>query len=516
MAFWNLKRRNQVKPITQVASERLSQDDWAQMMANYFSFNGNSYPITGFTYAGSNKETVPNDFESYTLQAYKGDSIVFSAMWARALLFSEMRFTYQHLDDGRPGDFFHDPGLRLLEEPWPNGTTGEFNIRALQDADLAGNFYVVKEVDPKTRVERVRRLRPDWVDIVLTAPPDKARKSDVAGYIYKPGNSPNPDDWETFPIDGSKGAIAHWSPIPDPEAQYRGMSPLTPILTEILVDKGATNHKKKFFEQGATPQLAVSFKDPESLGMTPEQFQDFIREMRLNTEGGVTNAYSTMYLAGGADVTVIGSHLQQLDFRNMQGHVETRLVAALRIHPVLVGLAEAIHGAPLAIGNYQAAKDMFGEMWLRPMWRSLCDSLRGLVPQFENARLWYDDRDVTFLRQDREAQAELINQNAQTMNTLIMAGYTPESAALYITTDGDARVLEHSGLVSVQMYTPGQNPEEGGQGKVNPAARPVPPIPPEPRQGQKSVTPVPKPPKQTKEPQVPKPGSNSYLNKDKT
>lgn len=492
---------------------RLSQDDWAQMLANYFSFNGNSYPITGFTYAGSNKESVPNDFESYTLQAFKGDSIVFSSMWARALLFSEMRFTYQHLDDGRPGDYYYDPALQLLEKPWPNGTTGEMLIRALQDTDLAGNFYLVKEVDPKTRVARVRRLRPDWVDIVLTAPPDKARKSDVAGYIYKPGNSPNSDDWETFPIDGTKGAIAHWSPIPDPEAQYRGMSPLTPILNEILVDKGATNHKKKFFEQGATPQLAVSFKSPEDLGMTPEQFQDFVREMRLNTEG-VSNAYSTMYLAGGADVTVVGSHLQQLDFRNMQGHLETRLAAALRIHPVLVGLAEAIHGSPLAIGNYQAAKDMFGEMWLRPMWRSLCDSLRCLVPEYEGSRLWYDDRDVSFLRQDRQAQSDLMNQNAQTMNFLIMAGYTPESAQQYIWAEGDPRVLQHSGLVSVQMQPVDQAADGGGgSGKVSPAARPVPPIPPEKAQGDKEVTPVPKPPKQTKEPKVPKPGSNSYLNK---
>jgi phage portal protein BeeE len=428
-------------------------------MANFFTFNGSSYPIGGYSYSKSNTESAPNDFESYVRSAYKGNGIVFACMQARSLIFSEMTFCYQGSNNGRQAERYGSKELSVLENPWPNGTTGELLTRALQDADLAGNHYVVREGFGSS--ERLRRLRPDWVDILLSAPPDEAVHSDVEAYIYKPGGTTDEEKWEIYPIDGSKGAIAHWSPIPDPTAQYRGMSWITPILREIMADKGATKHKQMFFDQGATPQIAVSFKDTVS----PEAFKEFMQQVNTNHEG-VDNAYKTMYLAGGADVTVIGAHLQQLDFHNMQGHGETRMAAAAQIHPVLLGLSEALKGTPLAIGNYQAAKDMFGDKFLRPTWRSLCDSYAPLVKKIGGSRLWYEDRDISFLRQDRQAQAELQLAQAQTINTYIMAGFEPDTIVKMMIAEGDLKLLKHSGLTSVQLLPPGQmangGPPEGG------------------------------------------------------
>jgi len=267
------------------------------------------------------------------------------------------------------------------------------------------------------------------------------------------------------------------------------MSWMQPIIKEIMADKGASDHKNKFFTQGATPQLAVSLKEVT----TPDQFKEFMQVLDAAHEG-VGNAYKTMYLAGGADITVVGAHLQQLDFRNLQGHIETRIAAAANIHPVLVGMAEALHGTPLNIGNYQAAKDMFGEKFLIPMWHSLCDSYRPLVGEFPGARLWFDSRDVAFLRQDRQSQADLQLSGANTFNTLVMAGCTPESIKKFMVSGGDWSVLEHTGLTSVQLLPPGQT-----HGAAPPHA-PLPSVPPVPKetkqtQGQKSVTPVPKQPK---------------------
>jgi hypothetical protein len=71
---------------------------------------------------------------------------------------------------------------------------------------------------------------------------------------------------------------------------------------------------------------------------------------------GVANAYKTLYLTAGADATVVGKDLQQLDFKVVQGAGETRIAAAAGIHPVIVGLSEGLAGSSLNAGNFAAAR----------------------------------------------------------------------------------------------------------------------------------------------------------------
>ncbi|AEV52064.1 portal protein [Rhodococcus phage REQ1] len=396
----------------------------------------------------SNTEAIDNDFEGYVRGAYKANGAVFAVALARMLVFTEVRFSYQrYTEDGRPGDLYRRPSLKILDKPWPNGATGDLLARAIQDTDLAGNHYVVREGSGPNA--RLRRLRPDWVSIILTSPPDKAVQSDVVGYLYKPGGTDNKELWKLYPVDGSNGAIAHWTPIPDPEAAYRGMSWLTPVLREIMHDNAATKHKLKFFENAATPNLAVSFKET----VTAEQFKEFMEQLD-DSHGGGDNAYKTLYLGGGADVRVIGSKMEEINFKSTQGLSESRIAAAGRIHPALVGLSEGLQGSSLNEGNYKAARNNFADATMRPLWRSLCAAYSVLVEEFDDSRLWYDARDVEFLRQDQKELAEITAQNASTISKLVMQGYTPESVTEAIVKE-DLRLLKHTGLYSVQLQPPG-------------------------------------------------------------
>src|SRR5205823_12554188 len=45
--------------------------------------------------------------------------------------------------------------------------------------------------------------------------------------------------------------VAHWAPIPDPENAGIGMSWLTPVIRELQADWAATEHKLRFFVNGA-------------------------------------------------------------------------------------------------------------------------------------------------------------------------------------------------------------------------------------------------------------------------
>ena len=424
--------------------ERLSVQDWVNM----FTFNGNSYPITySSPVSGNKRESIEENFTGYINSIYKSSGIAFAAMQARLLIFTEAGFQYQKINEGRGGDLFDSDDLAVLKNPWPNGTTSELLARAIQDTDLAGNHYVVVEgVGPN---KRLRRLRPDWVDILLSAPPDTAVQSDVVGYMYYPGGN-RKKAGTLYPVDGSNGAVAHWSPIPDPDAQYRGMSWLTPVLREIMSDKAAQQHKQKFFENAATPNLAVSLKET----VTQEQFKGFMQQIN-EAHAGADNAYKTLYLGGGADVTVIGANMQQMDFKTIQSQNESRIAAAARVHPMMIGFSESsTRGAIINSDNLKASKDLFGSGTMRPLWRSLCGAYSSLVPQYSNARLWYDDRDIAFLRQDRLDVAELQSKQATTMSTLIMNGFTPDSVKMAVLHE-DWTLLEHTGLYSVQLIPPG-------------------------------------------------------------
>lgn len=439
--------------------------DIGQQWLDMFKYNGHSYPLGGYGRPrDGNTEPIENDFVGYVNGAYKASGVVFACMLARMMVFTEMRFNYQQFNDGRPGDLKYHKDLRILENPWPNGNTGELLARAIQDADLCGNNFIVRKDGPQG--PRLRRLRPDWTYIQLDGNPAERWDVNVKGYVYKPENNQDPKSWEAFPIDGSNGAVAHWSPIPDPEAMYRGMSPLTPVVREVMADKSATRHKQAFFDNAATPNIAVAFKETVS----PEEFEEFMEKMNT-TKHGVEHAYETMYLAGGADVSVIGADMKQLDFKQTQGAGETRIAAALRVHPVIVGLSEGMQGSTLNEGNFKSAKQSFSNQTMRPLWRSLCGAYSVLVPPRQGARLWYDDRDVAFLQEDRKELAEMQQIQATTIKTLSDAGFEPETAIDSVIQD-DWRLLKHTGLFSVQLQPPGTTAEPAADPAAAPADNP--------------------------------------------
>lgn len=423
---------------------------------SWFNYNGIEYPLLGFTSTHSDRERIDHNFVAYAQQAYKSDGIVFACMLARMLLFSEARFLWQRLENGRPGDLFGNRDLRILEEPWPNGSTGSLLSRMIQDADIGGNFYAVREAN------RLRRLRPDWVDIVLTAPPDQAVESDIVGYLYYPGGDRDAATAVPYTVE----EVVHWAPIPDPEAEYRGMSWLTSVLREIEADKAATAHKLKFFQNAATPNLAVSFSEK----VTEEQGRRFMQKFN-EAHQGTGNAYKTLFLGAGADVKVVGADLRQLDFKATQGAGETRIAAAAAVHPTIVGLSEGLQGSSLNEGNFAAARRLTADKLLRPLWRSAAAALQTVLPRPSNARLWFDDRDIAFLREDERDLADIQGIESRTIRTLLDAGYDGESV-IQAVVNRDWTLLRHTGLFSVQLQPPttAQQLDAALQDDQNPAA----------------------------------------------
>lgn len=407
---------------------------------------------------GSNEERIENDFVSYVQRAYKSNAIVFGAISLRHQVFSEARFQWRPLRNGTPGDLFGTQDLSILERPAPNQTTGELLKRMLITADLAGNYYGVR-VDDLGRVgkaavggpgERIVHLRPDWVTIISGSKSGDPNAMDakVIGYRYSPlGPSYGASNSDAVLL--MPDQVCHFSPEPDPEARFRGMSPLTPIIREVMADKAATEHKARFFENGATPGVAIKFdKDTDE-----DAFDDFVASFKA-THQGSWNAYKTLFLTGGADIAPVSMDLKQLEFSTTQGAGESRILMALHVHPTLIGSSEGMQGSALNAGNYMAVRRSFVDGTMRPLWRQACAALESIVPPPDAAtQLWFDVRDIAFLRDDQTDVAAIRAQEAQTIRTLLDAGYEADSVVKAVLAE-DWALLKHSGLFSIQLQPP--------------------------------------------------------------
>jgi len=416
------------------------------------------------SYAGSgvvaNRERIENDFMGYVYGAYKANGPVFSCITARQMVFSEAQFKFKAKQDGK---LFGNDDLSILESPWPGGTTGELLARMEQDASLAGNSYWTRTCDSGKYGnaakgqpgERLAHLRPDWVQIVIGSKSGDPRAIDAkaVGVIYTPYANGFGSPTQTYGDDGvliPMDQVAHYSPNPDPIARFRGMSWLTPVLREVEADKSATKHKASFYDNAAVPNIAVKFdKDTNE-----DDFKEFVANFKSGHQGS-WNAYKTLFLMGGADVTSLTHDFRQLDFSNVVGKGEARIASAAGVPPSWVGFSEGLQGSALNSGNMAANRRRFADGTIRPLWRIAVASLAPLLNVPSGAKLWWDESEIAFLREDQADQADIMHTEANAIDSLIKAGYEPDaSVSAVLTNDLTKLVGKHTGLVSVQMQPP--------------------------------------------------------------
>lgn len=427
-------------------SERLTLDGLGAMVQDSFQFGGLTYGVQG------SPATEPDGtFPAYVQGVARRNGVVAAAVFARQLLMSQLRFTWRSEIPSDLGRTFGTAALGVLEHP---GTMPRSRLLTAAEGHVsyAGNAYFWRNGD------QLHLLRPDWVSVIIHCEegddPTDAADAYVAGYLYRPGGKRNREPRILAPSE-----VVQWAPEPDPLAWWRGQSWVTSVLREIVADGQATDHVQKFFANSATPQIVYKFP--------PTLKQDAVERFKaLNEEkhAGVQNAYKSLYVGGGADVTVVGSQLQHLDLSGLQGGSETRVAARSRVPATVLGIREGLQGSALNAGNYSSARRMWADGWYHPTTDGLAETLEPLVyPVPGGSRLAADTTRVLFLQEDRKDEADIMAANVTAVAGLVTAGFDPETAVLAVTT-GDLSKLAHSGLYSVQLQQPGTpSPQtEGG------------------------------------------------------
>lgn len=419
--------RRLLRNVNPSRSTPLSFNDWAQLIQN---------PLLQTSWsAGPDIEEVMNHLGG----AVEANGPTFALVLARAMVFSEARFVWRRFVDGRPQRPFGTNELSILEQPWHGGTTGNLLTKMEFDASRAGNAYI-RRLDGYLNM-----LRPEWVTIVLVSDeepnlPVEAADMRLFGYIYEPPNA--------SPVALLPEEVAHYAPIPHPEFRFLGMSWITPVIEDVVGDQAGTVHKNQFFRQAATPNMVVSF--PKE--MKKDKVIEFGKLLDAR-HAGEENAYKTMYLGGGADAKVVGSSFKEIDFSVTQGKGESRLASAAGVPPSWVGFSEGLQGSSLNQGNFTAARRRFADGTMRPLWREACASLQTILIPPQGAHLWYDEKDIPFLREDKSTAATIMAQEASLISMLIREGFKPKTV-IEAVTNSDWNLLEHDErFISVQIQS---------------------------------------------------------------
>ena len=385
------------------------------------------------TWASTPLNPVAHQFLGYVEGAYKANGIVFACITARALLFSQIRWRWRDTDDKLTGG----PGLRLLERPWPGGTGRDLLIRMEQDVSLAGNAYI-----HRVEANRLRRLRPDWVDIVGDA--DTLEKR---GYLYWPGGRLAGKTPEPLGLDD----VAHYAPIPDPVSPWRGMSWISTAIDDVESDELLTTHKQRFFQNAATPNLLI--KVPGKIAN--DKAREAYRQELDRTYGGIENAHRTLILDQGADAMVIGTNLEQITYTAVQAAGENRICVAAGVPGIIIGSKEGLSASTYS--NYGQAIRAFGNLTVDPLWGFAAGDLEQIVTAPDGQQLWYATEHIRALREDAKDEADVILRKSNAAAVLIRVGYETDKVAAAV----GLPEIPHTGKIPVTLYQDGEGVDDG-------------------------------------------------------
>ncbi len=102
------------KPVVEERDTNLSLsfNDWTNVLSQF------SFGAVNYTLVGEKQENIASNFLSVTRGGYKANGVVFACIANRVDLFSEARFMFRRIRNGRPGDLFGNQDLQLLNTPW--------------------------------------------------------------------------------------------------------------------------------------------------------------------------------------------------------------------------------------------------------------------------------------------------------------------------------------------------------------------------------------------------------------
>ena len=318
---------------------------------------------------------MPHSYESYALNAYSKNELVFACINEKATSLPEATLrAYRRTKDGEEEIPDH-PLRQLMQKPNPFMTEFELMEMTVTYLDIAGNAFWEKGRSAAGRVVEIWPLRPDRVRIV----PDNVKY--ISQYVYEIGGI-----W--YPLDPDD--VIHFKYF-HPTDYFFGMSPLKAISRAVGTDNEATDFVQSMLQNNATPATVVTTQTAIDEALSTRLSRIWKKKF------GGKNRGEPAILQAGMDVKSIGMNLRDLEFPDLRTVSETRICSGFGVPPILVGANAGLQRSTFS--NYKEARESFWEETLSPLMVRLGGRVNlGMMPEYGSDSNVYCRFDTTNVR----------------------------------------------------------------------------------------------------------------------
>ncbi|RLF66398.1 MAG: phage portal protein, partial [Thermoplasmata archaeon] len=319
-------------------------------------------------------------------QPYRQVSNVYKAIKAIADNVPQAEIVLKNWQTGEPAE---DSDLeRLLENPNPFMSRSDFLQAVVGFYALYGEAFIVKDMD--------------------TVGQATGKKLPYGLYVFNPskfepivegnGDKKELKGWRFGNTSFGLQEVIHLRDF-NPYDEVRGLSPLEPAGLNIDVDYAALLYNRAFFENDATPGLALATDQKLN-----EQIVERIRKKWEARHKGVGKAFRVAILeAGLKPVTLSYSH-KDMDFIEQRRYAREEILGIWRVPKALFNITEDLNYA-----TFMGQMKIFWLYTIAPILRKVEDALnRGLVYPYNNRiYLEFDYSNVPAFQEDFKEKVEV-------------------------------------------------------------------------------------------------------------
>src|SRR5262245_26031608 len=258
--------------------------------------------------------------QQFISEAFEGNPLCFAATMEIASSMAEAPLRVKNKQSGTPVSDAN-PLSRLLENPNDLQSMNELIIQTTAELLITGNSYWVFD----------NAEFPSFIQC-LPSHSDQVRPFLKNGRLFYEFLN-----WGNKSITYPSEQILHFREAPDfQDPILRGMSPLVPIRRFIQIDNILARYIDDFFHNHAVPPALLIFKNK----LNTAEMQRVLSEMK--EQHATPGKYHSLGISfGDARLERMGISIKDLDIKPVLDFVETRILQAFNVPPILIGAAAA-------------------------------------------------------------------------------------------------------------------------------------------------------------------------------
>ena len=274
------------------------------------------------------------------------------------------------------------PLVKLLNNPNPFMSRGQFTATLVMDRMLAGNSYALKSRGPLGNVGELWRLRPDRVRVIPGG-------GYIEAYEYNAGR-----EKVIYPASD----IVHFKTL-NPLDEYYGMPPLLQLMPRVEIDDYMRRFLSGFFERGGAGPGAIL----TSKSRVPQEQKEEIRERYRKQFGGAGAGFELMVLdntESSYQQVGLNRGLRDALPKELDAVSEARIAMRFGIPGSILGLLIGYESSSYA--NKRQDWQVLWDITMTPLLSDMDDSWNlFIVPDFAGIdEVAYDLSDIKALQED--------------------------------------------------------------------------------------------------------------------